>query len=216
MLDRQRLKFGKMAGALVTSVVAILVVVLLATGQWSLATFLFTSDQAAHRYYQRGEYERAAELFIDPMWKGIAYFKLGEFVSASNHFADMATAEAVFNHGNALVMQGKYDEAVVRYNRALELKPGWEDAVHNRKIAQSRSEMLRKEGDEMTGGQLGADEIVFSEGQAPPSAQEEQIQDQQQLNDEAIRAMWLRNVQTKSADFLRAKFAYQYSKGKNE
>jgi Ca-activated chloride channel family protein len=128
----------------------------------------------------------------------------------------MDTAEAAFNHGNALVMQGRYDAAADRYDRALELKPGWEDAVHNRDLALSRAQMLQKQGGEMTGGRLGADEIVFSEGETPPSAQEEQIQDQQQMGDEEIRAMWLRNVQTKPADFLRAKFAYQYAKEKNE
>jgi len=33
-----------------------------------------------------------------------------------------------------------------------------------------------------------------------------------QLSDRALQAMWLRRIQTKPADFLRAKFAYQLSR----
>ena len=53
-------------------------------------------------------------------------------------------------------MQGKYEEAADRYTRALELKPEWEDATINRKIALARAEMLKKEGGDMTGGKLEA------------------------------------------------------------
>jgi Ca-activated chloride channel family protein len=215
MIDRTR-SISLIAGSLGFVCALIIAVVFLTTGHGSLVTLFLNPDQGAYRYYLHGDYKKAAVLFNDPMWKGIAYFKLGEFVSAANQFMGMDTAEAAFNHGNALVMQGRYDAAADRYDRALELKPGWEDAVHNRDLALSRAQMLQKQGGEMTGGRLGADEIVFSEGETPPSAQEEQIQDQQQMGDEEIRAMWLRNVQTKPADFLRAKFAYQYAKEKNE
>ena len=121
------------------------------------------------------------------------------------------TADAAFNQGNALVMLGKYVEAAERYARALELRPDWEAANVNREIALGRAEALKKEGGDMTGGEMGADEIVFTEGKAPPSAGEEQIEDGQQVSDAEVRAVWLRQVQTKPADFLRAKFAYQYA-----
>lgn len=197
-----------MLGIAVATVIAI---VLLTTDHRSLATFLLTPDQAGHRYYQRGEYEKAAEHFTDPMWKGIALFKQGEFKKAANQFAGYDTAEASFNQGNALVMQGKYEEAVGRYDRAFDLKSGWEDAIINREIALARAKVLKKEGGEMTGGQMGADEIVFSEGEPPPSAGDEQIEGERKMSDAELRAIWLRRVQTKPADFLKAKFAYQYS-----
>ena len=62
----------------------------------------------------------------------------------------------------------------------------------------------------MTGGKLGADDFVFgnSKNKTPQSEQTEQLQTESQAD---IQAMWLRRVQTKPADFLRAKFAYQYS-----
>ena len=189
-----------------------LFIALLAAGCYSLATgtvTLLTPDQQAYRFYEQTNYAEAAKHFADPLWKGIALFELGEFEQAAGVFAGYDTAESAFNHGNALVMQGKYTDAAARYARALELKPGWEDATINREIALARAAMLKREGGDMTGGMLGADEIVFTEGKSPPSAGEEQVVAGQEMSDAEQRAVWLRHVQTKPADFLAAKFAYQ-------
>lgn len=188
----------------------------LTTGHRPLATFFLTPDQAGYYYYQKGDYEKAAESFVDPMWKGVALFKKGDFKAAASLFAGYDNAAAAFNQGNALVMQGNYEAAVKRYERALDLKPGWEDAVVNRDIAAGRAEMLKNEGGDMTGGKLGADEITFDKGKAPPSSDEEQTDGGQDLGEAEMRAIWLRQVQTKPADFLRAKFAYQYATGTPE
>jgi len=203
---------------IVTVIFIILVVAgytTLATGNRQPATIFLTPDQLAYRYYLKGEYEKAADTFADPMWKGIALFKKGDFKEASSLFAGYDTAEAAFIQGNALVMQGNYEEAVKRYKRALDLKPGWEDAVVNRDIAAARAEMLRKEGGDMTGGEMGADEITFSEGKSPSSG-EEQVDGGQELSEQEMRAIWLRQVQTKPGDFLRDKCAYQYAVGSSE
>lgn len=173
---------------------------------------LLTPDQQAYRLFTQEHYDRAAARFADPMWQGVALFREGEFEKAASLFAGYDTAAAAFNQGNALVMQGKYEAAVDRYARALQLRPGWKDARVNREIALARAERLKKEGGDMTGGKLEADEVVFEKGKAPPSAGEEQVQGDQKTDDAELRSIWLRQVQTKPSDFLRAKFAYQYAK----
>lgn len=181
---------------------------------WGIATgklSLLRPDQKGYRLFQQGSYQEAAENFVAPMWQGAAYFKAGDFKRAAGLFAGYDTAEAAFNHGNSLVMLGQYEEAVGRYERALELKPGWAEAETNLAIAQSRALALKKEGGDMTGGQLGADDIVFDKGESSPQAENEEVAGGQEMNDSEMRAIWLRNVQTKPADFLRVKFAYQYA-----
>jgi Ca-activated chloride channel family protein len=202
-------KLSIIAGMLGFAIVAFTAVIFLATGHRSLATLFFTPDQVGYRHYLKGEYEKATEFFADSLWKGVSFFKQGDFNKAATLFSGLDTAEAAFNHGNALVMQGKYEEAVGRYDRALDSKPEWEEATVNREIALARAEMLKREGGDMTGGKMGADEIVFSEGKPSPSAEDEQVNGEQPMSDAESRAMWLRRVQTRPADFLRAKFAYQ-------
>ena len=170
---------------------------------------LLTPDQQAARRFVAGDFEAAAGRFRDPMWKAAALFRSGEFEQAAGVFAGYNTAEAAYNQGNALVMLGKYDAAIGRYHQALALRPGWEDASINLRIAQGRAEALKIPPGEGTGGKLGADDIVFTEQKPPPSAGEEVVQDEQAAGDTELQAMWLRKVQTKPADFLRSKFAYQ-------
>ena len=194
--------------------ISLLSITVLAVGSYSLATgavSLLTPDQQGYRFYERGEFGEAAIRFADPMWTGIVLFRQGEFEKSAGVFAGMDTAESAFNHGNALVMQGQYEGAAERYARALELRPEWEDAFVNREIALARAARIKQAGGDMTGGMLAADEIVFSDGKSPPTAGEEQAEVGQDMSDTELRAVWLRQVQTKSADFLQAKFAYQHA-----
>jgi Ca-activated chloride channel family protein len=68
----------------------------------------------------------------------------------------------------------------------------------------------------MTGGRMGADDMVFQQGDTSPSAGEEQVAGAQEPSDAELRSIWLRQVQTRPADFLRAKFAQQYAAGRAE
>ena len=192
----------------------LVVVIMLVAGIYSLASgtvALLTPDQQGYRFYKQTDYVAAADSFASPMWTGIALFRQGEFEKSAGVFAGYDTAESTYNHGNALLMQGKYEAAAERYARALELRPDWEDATINHRIALGRAAMLKQEGGDMTGGMLGADEIVFTKGKSPPGSGEEQTEGGEKLSDAELRAVWLRQVQTKPADFLEAKFAYQYA-----
>jgi len=180
---------------------------LFATGKVTV----LTPDQKAFALFEQGAFEEAASLFADPMWRGVALFRQAEFEQAAGVFAGTDTAAAAFNQGNSLLMRGQYELAVARYSRALELRPEWDDASINRDIAVARAALLKREGADMTGGMLGADDIVFSSEPASAAAGEEQIDGGDAKSDEELRAIWLRQVQTKPADFLAAKFAYQHA-----
>ncbi len=172
----------------------------------------FTPDQQGQRLMKCGEFETAAQTFRDPMRIGVAWFRAGEFEKAEQAFARVATAEAEFNRGNCLVMRGKYKEAIERFDCALELRADWEDPQVNRDIAIARAEVTKQEGGDMGDQKLGADEIVFDKNKQP-GGQDTETKANQPLSDSAMQEMWLRRVQTKPADFLRAKFAYQLATG---
>ncbi|MBK1792280.1 tetratricopeptide repeat protein [Persicirhabdus sediminis] len=178
----------------------------LATSWW------FTPEQAGQRMMKKGDFQQAAEQFIDPMRKGEALFRAGEFEAAEQSFARVPSAAGEYNRGNCLVMLGKYESAAERYQRALELKPDWHDAQVNLEVAEARARLNKKEGGEMTDGKLEADEYVFDNNKGKGSDDEQQ-EAGKEMTDAEVQALWMRKVQTKPAQFLKSKFAYQHAMG---
>jgi Ca-activated chloride channel family protein len=167
-----------------------------------------TPDQRAERLSRAGRYDEAAKTFIEPARQGAALYRAGDFKAAAAAFARDGTPAGAYNRGNAFVFLGKYDDAIKSYDRALSLRPGWKDAEENRALAAVRRDRLKTEGGDVTGGQTKPDEIVFEKGKKQ-SGDRVQVDAGEPLSADQLRAMWLRRVQTKPADFLRAKFAYQ-------
>jgi Ca-activated chloride channel family protein len=165
-------------------------------------------DQRGRYLFEHGRYAEAANAFFDPMWRGVAQMRAGDFKAAEATFAGIDTAEGAYDQGNALVMLGKYEEAIARYDRALERRPGWPQAQANRQIAQLRAERMKAPGADAGDQREGADEIVYDKDAKNPEGQETQTTGAP-MNDEAVRALWLKRVQTKPAEFLRARFGYQ-------
>lgn len=172
------------------------------------ASIWLTPNQQGQRCFRRGDFKLAAELFEEPMWQGAAWYRAGEFKLAAEAFSKHSTAEAYYNRGNALLMLGKYEDAVTSYDQALKLKPNWSQAFENRQLATARGRLTKQTGSELGDQKIGADEIVF-DNKKRQSGQETELVAEQASSDNAVQAMWLRRVQTKPADFLRSKFAYQ-------
>lgn len=179
---------------------------LLITISW--ASLWLTPDQEGMFYFNQKEFVSAAQAYLDPDWQGAAWYKAGEFKEAAQAFSRSGTPEANYNQGNALVMQGKYEEAISSYDKALQQQPDWQEAIENKEIAVARAKSLDIEGGNMTEGKLGADEIVF-DNKAGKSEETEQVTGGEALSNQEIQALWLRRVQSRPADFLKAKFSYQ-------
>jgi Ca-activated chloride channel family protein len=171
----------------------------------------FTPEQQGQRLMKRGDFVAAAKLFQDPMRQGVAWFRAGEFEKAEQAFARLATPEAEYNRGNCLVMRGKYEQAIERFDLALSLRPNWTYAETNRSIAVARAKLTERKGGDMGDQLIGADEVVYDKNNKQSAGQDTEAEAAQPISDSSMQALWLRNVQTKPADFLKSKFAYQLS-----
>ncbi|TWT73122.1 tetratricopeptide repeat protein [Allorhodopirellula solitaria] len=180
-------------------------------GALAWSNLWFSPDQQGQRLTDRGEFSQAAAAFQDPMRQGIAWFRAGEFKKAEKSFARISTPDAIYNRANSQVMLGKYEAAIKTYDRAIQKQPDFPDAVTNREIAVIRAKRVVQEGGDLGDQQEGADEIKFDKKK--PGGQETVVQAQQPISNAAMQAMWLRRVQTKPAEFLKAKFAYQDAVG---
>jgi Ca-activated chloride channel homolog len=201
---------------------AVLLVALVGASAWawksaggSFANLWLTPDQQGERLMDRQQYAEAAKHFAAPLWQGVALYRFGQFEEAAAAFAHVDSPEAAFDRGNALLMRGKYSDAIASYDRALQRRPDWHEAKANRDLAEGRRKLLQPPKDDAggTGGQVKADEIVFDDRpKQSGDTNEVEVVTGGQLNDVQLQALWLRRVQTKPADFLRAKFAYQLSR----
>jgi Ca-activated chloride channel family protein len=189
-------------------------------GNFRFADLWLTADQQGRWYFERGEYEVAAERFEDPLWRGIAFYAAEDFESAVGQFSLVDSAEGWFNRGNALAHLKSYPDAVAAYDQALERRPDYPDAEANRDYVTLFVPWRPDSG----GGESGVvgkdalpDEIVFDADQQ--RLNEEGIDTEMEgeggaLTDQQLAEMWLRQVETSPADFLRWKFAYQQQLGR--
>lgn len=204
----------KIAYSLLIAAALVAAAVLSMDASRGIRSLWLTADQQGMRLFEQERFADAADVFLDTEWRAAALYRAGEFKIAAGLLQGIDTAGGAYNHGNALCMLGKYADAVRRYERALELRPGWTEAEKNLAIARAGAERMDFQGGEMTGGKLEADDYVFSENKAADQTGEETVEEGgASLNDAEMRAVWLRGVQTHPADFLRSKFAWQAAMG---
>lgn len=169
----------------------------------------FTPDQQGDYFLKHQRYQDAAKVYQDPLRQGIALYKAGQFKEAASTFLRVTGPEGAYNRGNALLLAGKYQDAIDSYRKALTQRPDWKDAEENLAIALVRKKRLETTGGDMTGGQIKPDDFTFDKNKNPSGEKTTEIAGGEPMSDSDLRAVWLRQVQTKPADFLRAKFAYQ-------
>jgi Ca-activated chloride channel homolog len=167
-----------------------------------------THDQQGRYYFEKGNYSKAAETFDDPVWRGIASARAGNYDAALNAFALSDTAEAWYNQGDALAHLRKYPEAVAAYQQALERRHPWSEAEENLVLVQSlipkpKNEKKNDDEEQEEAPNLPPDQMKFDE--KGKEGKRTQIK-AYPIN---MADIWMRNIQTTPAEFLRRRFAIQ-------
>ncbi len=93
-------------------------------------------DQQADQALQKGDFEQAHQLAKNPLRRGSAAFKKGDYEQALNDFSTAASAEnsadAAYNKGNTLAQLKRYEDAIKAYDEALKQQAGMQDAIDNK------------------------------------------------------------------------------------
>ncbi len=148
-------------------------------------------DQQALQYFNAGEAEQAAAKFNDPQWKAAAKYRNGDYQSVPELLRDYKSADSFYNSGNALARQGKYQQALAAYDKALALDPAHDDAQYNRDLVQEALEQQQQQeaqeqdaagqeaqeqdaGGQTGQGQDGAEQEAQGQDAAGQEAQEQQ------------------------------------------
>jgi len=176
-------------------------------GAWSLerlASFFFTPDQQGRWLFEQSDYVKAAERFRDPMWKGLAYYRGGDYAAALAQFARLDSAEAFFLMGNCYARTKDYPAAVGAYDHALKQRQAFPEAVENRKLVAALIPKKPKDPEEGEADpNLDPDDIKFDEkGKKGKAGKVPQFK----VKPEQMAELWMRNLTISPADFLREKF----------
>lgn len=90
-------------------------------------------DVQGQHAFEKGDYQKAAEHFRDPLWQGIAWYNAGNFTAAVGAFRRAPqTPETLLWTGNSLAQQKQWQQALDTYDQALSLRPDWKMARQNR------------------------------------------------------------------------------------
>ena len=180
---------------------AVLLLGLLLPATQAEANPFLTPDQQGRWAFEHHHYPEAAARFVDPYWKGIAAYNAADYDLAQATFAAMNTPQAAFYLGNIHVRRFKFDDAISAYQRALQLQPDFPQASANLALALA----LKKDTESAANNtpEVKPDEVKFDK--APGKGQSKTVQTEQANND----ALWLQNLTTSPANFLRRKFALQ-------
>ena len=103
------------------------------------------NNQQAQKQLRDGNAAEAVELFDDAEWQAVARYRAGDFAGSAVQFAQQDDSRNVYNHGNALALQGELDGAIAAYGRALAADPDDDDAQYNLELVESLKEQQDQE-----------------------------------------------------------------------
>jgi Ca-activated chloride channel family protein len=112
------------------------------------------AEQRAAEAFAKGSYG-APPAMLDALgpgspWRAPLLYRAGRFAEAAAAWAREDTADAHYNRGNALALDGRLEQALEAYGAALERSPTMRDALFNRALA--REALARRRAEAARGG----------------------------------------------------------------
>ena len=153
------------------------------SGDARIAASLYDTVKKGNRLYQDGKFDEALKTYVDGQIEhaddlalkyniAASHYKTKNYDEAVKGYLDVAASakdaglqeKSLYNCGNALYQQGKLEESIEYYKKALGLNPDDQDAKHNLEFVQ--------------------EELKKRKSEAKKTEQKQQQEQQQQKQDE--------------------------------
>jgi Ca-activated chloride channel family protein len=212
--------------------------------KFQFADLWFTKDQQGQRLYDSGDFLQAAQKYEELMWRGISYYRAGEFDKAKSVFALINSPQGYYNLGMSYAETGNLLAAREAFIQALVLYPGYEEAKKNldeieslipkkkeiqlQEIYDTESEQQKQSQElDQKEDKKGDEEQQDGKGEKaePDESSIAQQQDKEEmmffdkdipLTKEKAKDIVLRQMSSDPAVFLKRKFSYQFYKMKDK
>ncbi|WP_346862480.1 VWA domain-containing protein [uncultured Draconibacterium sp.] len=119
------------------------------SGDMSWQNLWYSKDFQGQKLYNNQNYDEAGNTFETEFYKGVAYYKAGNFDAAAQAFEKDSSANSLFNLGMAYSQMGRYDEALQAIELAAEKDPGnekFQEAINETTKTIGVVDSLRNEG----------------------------------------------------------------------
>lgn len=180
-----------------------------------LVGWFLTPDQQGRLAFERNRFGRAAGLFEDPLWRGYALYRDGQYAAAVEVLGRVQTAEAAFVQGMAHLKSRNYRDGLRAFETVLDRDPEYPGAQENLALARQivdYVEDLRAQTDTGEDRGIGADEVVF-DNEAGRGADTQRDVPQDAGLRPLTAEQWMTTVDTRTGDFLRSRFALEALRG---
>ena len=176
-----------------------------------------TRDQQGYWLLKLNENLAASQRFESPLGRGLALYRMSRFRQAASELQALNTFEAKFLEGNAWAHSRDYRQALLAYDKALELVPNHPDVLHNVQQIKALVELAAEQG-EAQQADLG-DLVTFetdesSDDEAAISDQEvvmlETIEADRLLSDPEALKRWRARVESSPQRFLANRFRQEW------
>ncbi|OUS35665.1 hypothetical protein A9Q94_12280 [Rhodobacterales bacterium 56_14_T64] len=174
--------------------------------------WFLTPDQQGQRAMNRKEFDAASRLFNDPLHRGYALMKAGQYAEAAEIFSGHGSFDAAMGEGLSLIRNRKYRLATAAFETALERQPDDPDALNNLSVSNAildYVETAREQSDTGEDSGIGADDVVFDNDAQRGTKTTVQAQDQDAAPQTAEQ--WMSSIDTDMGDFLRFRFRLDLS-----
>lgn len=139
-----------------------------------------TPEQQAKSAFESGDVEQLQNIAPDTTWQAVAEHESGDFESAARTFDaaaqqlqlegdTVASNRALYNQGVSEVKAGQYEKAVRTFDQVLERDPHFDDALHNRDIAQQLIRQQEQPQQQQPGEGEGEGDSSSQDGEQQPS-----------------------------------------------
>ncbi|MCV6598776.1 MAG: VWA domain-containing protein [Mangrovicoccus sp.] len=178
-----------------------------------LADWFLTPDQQGRVAFERSDFGQAGAAFEDPLWRGYALYRDGQYDEAVQVLDRVETAQAAFIQGMAQIKSRSYRDGVRSFETALERDADYPEAAENLEKARHIVEFVETTQAQSDTGEdrgIGADDVKFDNesGQGADT----QIQAEEESGPKLLSAeQWMNTVDTRTEDFLRLRFALEAS-----
>ena len=123
------------------------------------------ADQQVNELIEQESYEEAASRADSPEQDALIKYRAGDFESSAEMYGQSSDD---YNHGTALTRAGDYAAAIDAYDQILADSDEYQDAMHNRKLAQKLAELQQQQDQQGEGEGEGSGE----QGQPPPPGEQ--------------------------------------------